>query len=483
MSTATTSPTNVRQHPDDARPHYVFVTGRLAAAAVRETVAAIAARHDFEYEVTVLPITVAALMTPRWIMRHLKPDSKTTHVVVPGYCNVNDPAWDALQPRLVVGPRDLRRLPELFGETIEKPDLSQQNIEIIAEINHAPRMSIQQVVSVAGDLIGQGADRIDIGCCPGQPCANIADYVREVVSLGIPVSLDSFDTREAEQGINAGASLLLSATWKTRHWAHQLGCEVVVIPQPIDDENNLKKTVDFFLDQGTWIRVDPILEPIGTGFGNSLVRYHHIRQTYPEVPMMMGIGNLTELSDVDSAGINFLLLGVCAEWNIGSVLTTQVINWARSSVAECDIARRLVHHAVTHRVPPKNLSSDLVVLRDTRLRHSPKSLLDSLANELTDPNYRLFVDDDAIRLLAANVDLRDDDPFRLFDRLLALPESRNVDAGHAFYLGYEMAKAALAIQLGKNYEQDRALDWGHLTVQEDLHRIKRTSAKRRPKPQ
>ena len=42
---------------------------------------------------------------------------------------------------------------------------------------------------------------------------------------------------------------------------------------------------------------------------------------------MMGIGNLTELTDVDCAAINVLLLGVSQELGIRSVLTPfQVIN-------------------------------------------------------------------------------------------------------------------------------------------------------------
>ena len=45
----------------------------------------------------------------------------------------------------------------------------------------------------------------------------------------------------------------------------------------------------------------------------------------------------------------------------------------------------------------------------------------------------------------------------------------DVDPGHAFYLGYEMAKAGTALTLGKDYRQDQALDWGHLTEPEIGH--------------
>ncbi len=62
--------------------------------------------------------------------------------------------------------------------------------------------------------------------------------------------------------------------------------------------------------------------------------------------MMMGIGNVTELTEVDSAGVNMILAAICEELGIQSVLTTQVINWCRSAVAEFDMARRLVRHAV-----------------------------------------------------------------------------------------------------------------------------------------
>ena len=46
------------------------------------------------------------------------------------------------------------------------------------------------------------------------------------------------------------------------------------------------------------------------------------------------------------------------------------------------------------------------------------------------------------------------------------PKIRPVDAAHAFYLGYELAKAVTALTLGKHYTQDQSLKWGFLTVPE-----------------
>ncbi len=83
-------------------------------------------------------------------------------------------------------------------------------------------------------------------------------------------------------------------------------------------------------------RIDPVLEPIGHGFARSLERFFVARRRWPQLDILMGVGNLTELTEVDSAGVNTLLAGVCQELRIKSVLTTQVINWARSSVRELD---------------------------------------------------------------------------------------------------------------------------------------------------
>ena len=67
------------------------------------------------------------------------------------------------------------------------------------------------------------------------------------------------------------------------------------------------------------------------------------------------------------------------------------------------------------------------------------------------------------------------DPFELFEKLLST-EPKNMSPDHAFYLGYEMAKAVTAMTLGKQYQQDQALDWGMLTAPEQSHRSKKSKS-------
>jgi dihydropteroate synthase len=462
--------------------HIHFVTGKLAAHALEAVVAPIAAKRGFQYSIGVMPITVAALMTPAWLTKHLRIPSEATQVIVPGYCHGDLAPIHAITSLPVTrGPIDLRQLPAFFGQPDREAPYGDHRIQIIAEINHANRMSIDDVVATAKRLANDGADWIDLGATPGERWEStlIARMVAAVCSEGLNVSIDTLVPEEASVACQAGARLVLSVNsanrhhalqWRGSHWQ----AEVVAIPDVPDDLQSLDETIQFLAANDIPMRIDPILEPIGLGFTASVQRYAAVRERYPDAPMMMGIGNLTELTDVDSAGVNVLLLGICEELRIDSVLTTQVIPWAQSSVRECDIGRRLVHYAVTHRLPPKRVDDRLVSLRDPRVNPYPAEVLADLARQIKDNNYRVFAQDDQLHLISAGLHLKDVDPFQLFEQLMARPESTNVDAGHAFYLGFELAKALTALTLGKQYQQDEALRWGHLTRPEDHHRLKRT---------
>ncbi|TWU37611.1 Pterin binding enzyme [Novipirellula aureliae] len=454
--------------------HYHFVTGKLAEGLLRETVSILAKKHCFDFSIGVMPITVAALMTPKWLARHLNPPPQTTHIIVPGYLTSGTPELDqSVKIPVIYGPKDCRELANVFGEEVDKVDLCDYDIEIIAEINHVPRMSLADFHRRATQLQESGADIIDIGCDPTIRCAAIGDYVKLLVDAGLRVSIDTFDAWEANEAARHGACLVLSVNSKNCHEAVDWGVEVVVIPDHPNDKKSFEKNIDFLSKAKVPCRLDPILEPIGIGLTNSLLRYAETRRDYPEFETMMGIGNLTELTEVDSAGVNFLLLGVCQELGIRSVLTTEVINWARSSVRECDRIRRLVYHSVKNHVPPKNLTGDVVMLRDASLPTYTEEAIDALANSIKDNNYRILAENGFIHLLAANVQLSGTDPMEIFADLLTKPPSDNVNREHAFYLGFEMAKAMIALQLGKRYNQDQSLDWGLLTAPEMSHRLKK----------
>jgi len=455
-----------------ARQQIHFVTGRLAEHSLRNVVGSLAGQAGFEYTIEVLPITVAALMSPDWIARRIQVPAGTTRVMIPGYCD-GDLALITTAAGVPVerGPRDLRRLPEFFGEQPVAADYGQHDIEILAEINHAPRLALSELLAAADRLRADGADLIDIGCDPGDPWSGVSEAVRALRGEGHRVSIDSMNPQEIEPAVRAGAELVLSVNSSNVDAAHDWGCEVVAVPDAPSGAVGLDDTIAKLADARVPLRIDPVLEPIGFGFAASLQRYFDVRRRYPDAETMMGIGNLSELTDVDSAAVNVLLLALCEELGIRSVLTTQVIHWAQTSVRECDLARRLVYHAITHKVLPKHLEPRLVMLRGGKPLEFGEKELDRLAAEIKDHNYRVFAESGLIHLVSAGLHLRDADPFVLFEQLVSRGP-RNFDTSHAFYLGYEMAKAVTALTLGKDYRQDEALDWGFLTRDEKHHRLK-----------
>ncbi len=449
------------------RPRYLFVTGRLAEFALRQVLERLSSEAEFDAEVAVLPITVAALMTTRWVARHLDVPPGIDRVILPGQCTGDLAILREMARGIPVerGPLELASLPRYFG----KPDASNHDygayqVEILAEINHASRVSIDDLLVQARRFRAEGADVIDLGCDPGSRWIALKDAVAALEQEGIRVSIDTFDPAEAADAVASGAELVLSVDSSNRDRAADWGAEVVVIPDRPGTLEGLDESVAFLERRGVPYRIDPIIEPIGFGFAASLGRYLETRRRYPEAAMMMGLGNLTELTDVDSAGVNTLLVGFCEELGIRSVLTTAVINWARSSVREIDLARRLAHHAVSRRVLPKHIEPRLVVLRDSEVSAFGTDNIAELQRRIRDPNWRIFAESGTIHALNNEHLLEDTDPFRLFEQMGVR------DPSHAFYLGYEMMKATTALTLSKSYRQDQALDWGFLTRPEVSHR-------------
>lgn len=444
-----------------------FITGRLAERALNDALRKIAKSAGFDFSIDVLKITVAALMTPRWVAERITVPEGTDYVIVPGYCEGDlDTIKDRAGCEVLRGPRDLRRLDIFFNQSgSDQQHYGHHDIEILAEINHAPRMPLKQICTVAQRLASEGADIIDIGCNPGETWNYTGEAVRAVKDLGLRVSIDSMNQKEVKMAVDAGADLVLSVDGSNREVAPDWGVEVVAVPDNPTNVDSLDETVEYLAARGVPLRIDPILSPIAFGFADSLGRYLRVRKKYIDAEIMMGIGNLTELTDTDSAGINTLLLGFCQELSIRSVLTTAVIPWAQSSVRECDIARKLVHHAVQSGTLPKHVDDRLVMLRDVDRPEYAKGFFGDLSETIKDHNIRLFVDDDGLHLISRQCNLTDTDAFRLFQRYLD-DHGEKMNIGHAFYIGYELCKATTAHTLGKNYQQDEALDWGFLTAEE-----------------
>ena len=183
-------------------------------------------------------------------------------------------------------------------------------------------------------------------------------------AAGHKVSIDSANRHELARGAGAGADFLLSLEENTLDIGEGSGATPVLVAAPHGDLDSLVRAAHAAEKRGLSYIVDPILDPIHFGFTASIARYIETRRRLPHAEMMMGTGNLTELTEADSGGITALLMGICSELDIRNVLTVQVSPHTRRTIEEHDAARRLMFAASTENALPKGFDAGLVSLHD-----------------------------------------------------------------------------------------------------------------------
>jgi dihydropteroate synthase len=451
----------------------LFVTGKLAEKSLNKVLQEIelASKQSpktsqfkytqFSYQVEQIGVSVAALMTPELIARRLKNTGEANKMILPGLCQ-GDLSQLHRQYGIPVerGPEDLKDLPQYFGQGGKAPDLSQHSVKIFAEIVDAPDLTVAQVLAKAEKFKAQGADVIDLGCLPNKPFAHLADTIKALKDNGIAVSVDSMNADELLLAGKSGADYLLSLTEKTLWIADEVAATPVLIPAKPGNMASLYRAVEMCLKKGKPFLADAILDPIHFGLADSIVRYHKLRKKYPQIPIMMGVGNVTELTDADTTGINAVLFGLISELKINAVLATSVSPHAVNAIAEADIARRVMFAAEADARLPRGYSMGLNGLHDRKPFSYTSPEIAEIAAQIKDPSFRIMVSDQGVHVFNRDGLQVDVDPFKFYAGLRV-----DNDASHAFYLGVELARAQIAFQLGKRYVQDEALNWGINTTQ------------------
>ena len=433
----------------------LFLTGRLARDSLHRELEGLKKR-DFSYRVHELGLQVAGLMTADMIRRRLADPGDVQRILVPGLCGGEVEALSKVYGVPVDrGPKDLKDLPEYFGTGGREPDLSGHSVTIIAEIVDTPHLTLDQIVERAAAYRSDGADVIDLGCLPGVPFPHLEDAVRALKGEGHAVSVDSLETEDLLRGGRAGADYLLSLRESTLHIANEVDSTPVLIPEPPSDLEGLYRAADALSTRGRRFLLDPVLEPIQFGFTESLLRYHAVRRRCPEAEIMMGIGNVTELTDADTTGITAVLMGVVSELDIGAVLTTEVSPHAHTAVREVDIARRIMFAAKRDANLPQRYHRGLLALKDRKPFPYKSDEVAQTAAAIKDPSFRIQLTREGIHVYNRDGHRIATDPFELFPGLRV-----EDDASHAFYLGVELGRAQIAWQLGKRYLQDNELEWG-----------------------
>lgn len=436
----------------------LFLTGHLARPRLEKVLAGLG-NAGFDWAILDIGVKVAALMTEAIIARRLPRPVAVDRVLLPGRCRAD---LDKLAGEFGVpferGPEELKDLPAYFGKGGRALDLTRHDIRLFAEIVDASSLGVAAILDRAASLAARGADVIDLGCLPDTPFPHLEEAVQALVAAGLQVSVDSASREELERGARAGASFLLSLTEHTLDLAADTGATPVLVPASHGDLASLLRAAEAADRRGIAALLDPILDPIHFGCTASLLRYAEVRRQLPQAEILMGTGNLTELTDADSGGVTAVLLGICSELHIRNVLTVQVSPHTRRTLEEHDAARRLMFAARADDGLPKDYGRALLQLHDrSPFPNSPGEIAE-LASEVKDANFRIETAEDGLHIYNRDGHHVAQDAFALFAELKV-----EADASHAFYLGAELMKAEIAWHLGKRYAQDEPLDWGCAT--------------------
>jgi len=506
----------------------LIVTGKAAEDIIRKAVAYSKTRHCINIVVT--PIPIAAFLTTEYIANYLRnlgiKASDYDYILLPGLSRGSGKiVEETIGIKAVKGTInaydliDLLKIDDLSILSSDEPadsvlhnvlensvrsilidiekSLDNSNsvsvggvkvpinpppIRVAAEVAEAHTLSIDKLVKEVSRLVESGADIISIGFEAYNPHP---DIVKNVVWLlkkefDVAIAIDTSIPSEIDVAIESGADMVINVDLTNIEKISKVDRSVAIVTTPREPVSGdvpndvdervllLKKSIDAVKARGfEKVFADAILDiPIKTF--RSMLAFHKFKSLYPEIPMFMGIGNVTELIDADSVGVNAILTMFAQEIGVSVLLTVEKSVKAKGSTLECKVASQMASIAKIKNSPPKDIGLSLLILKDKRLYEDIyKDGVDEVIYAFDeDKPYTL----DPMGIFKIGIDRENDyiEALYIGRKGKILIKGRSAKAiryeiaskelvsqiSHALYLGQELAKAEIALKLGKNYLQD-----------------------------
>jgi dihydropteroate synthase-like protein len=363
---------------------------------------------------------------------------------------------------------------------------------IIAEIVNCTEKSEKTILRKVKHYIASGADIIDIGCVSNkahpEKIPNIIDSIRS--NFDVLLSIDSMNKSEIMAGINKDIDMVLSLDLGNYKDFMDIPktIPIVILPTNIrnaDFPRNPKKRVENLLKLTKILQeagfqkliADPLLEtPISPGICNSLEAYFLYNKTVNQknnksskLPLFFGVSNVVELMDIDSVGINGLLASIALELEIGILFTVEHSVKLMGGVSELKESVKLNYLAHHRKSPPINQGITLFRSKGKTRQKMPEIdtdnalILDSdipfyspdkngyfriFSNNYSKKIYLLFYSNENVLLKT----LIGNNAEALCKKFIQLGLTQNLE--HLNYLGRELERAQLCLELHKPYIQD-----------------------------
>ncbi|CAD6493555.1 MAG: hypothetical protein LAKADJCE_00539 [Candidatus Argoarchaeum ethanivorans] len=352
-------------------------------------------------------------------------------------------------------------------------------MKVMAEVVGADSFSEAELGHVVRLFVHEGADIIDLGMSLD---AQVEDATRAVKTArrvcNVPVSIDTLDPALLAASIDEGANLCLSLNSENMDAVAPLVVDVpcVILPDLGHDasveanirslEKNIAAAKEYKIKH---IIADPVLDAINHGFSKSVIRFMEFHRRNPDVPLFFGVGNVSELVDIDSTGVNGLLAGIGSEIGASILFTPEFSDKNKGSIRELKIASEMMVLSKHRESAPKDLGIDLLRLKEKRRRPfdtPPPAFIPvkALTSWELDPAGCV-----KISITEGNVQNE-----KILNGMIIASHKNGVVVGrnasevldtliergfvstlhHAGYLGRELARAELALNLGRSFVQD-----------------------------
>lgn len=326
-------------------------------------------------------------------------------------------------------------------------------MKVLAEIMDAHRLP--DIRATAERFLAEGADIIDLGFGFDATAADVKRVFAALRDLPVPLAADTQDPALIRAALPDADIILSLQEENIPHVGAAVaaaGAAAVVVPGDASLAENIRAADAAGISR---IIADPLLQPAGSGLVSSLSSFEAGRY-----PLFFGAGNVTELIDADSVGMNALLAAMAHECHAAVLFTSEHSDKTQGSVREMRRAAEMMA-LMGDRPYPKDLGLSLFCIKEKRRRHEPAIPREmtrdvpSVPEELVfDPcgNLRIGIEDGWIIAEHKGTAFRGKKWDEVFHAILS--DGRVSLMDHAAYLGKELYKAELALRFGRSFEQD-----------------------------
>jgi len=303
-------------------------------------------------------------------------------------------------------------------------------------------------------------------------------YAELLRDKGLIVGVDALEYEGINKDILSSVDLVMNVNLDNLPTVSKYlkeGSGIVVIPQETKDVRSTLESLSAVISEAIRIGiqkviVDPLIRPPLLGLSESIVRFaRSIKEI--NLPHLFGMPNVYELIDADTPGAIALLLSLAYELGASALLITESSNKAHGVIEESSISREMIYRAGVRKSPPIDVGLDLLVVKDKReiivkppelSREVPLVMIKKFIPLQLDKKIylKIYVDKDRKDVI---VDVHSSTTHKVIKRYRgkdvlslgrAITRDQNLSPEHSFYLGFELSKAAVALQLHKNYVQD-----------------------------